>query len=83
MTKLLLDAAAKAGRADGLAVIKALEGMRYSGLTGAEEIRAADHQVIKDYYLLKGKAKSAMKDKNNFAEVIQSGKSFLSPEAAG
>ncbi|KQP38305.1 branched-chain amino acid ABC transporter substrate-binding protein [Methylobacterium sp. Leaf104] len=83
ITKLLLDAATKAGSADGPAVIKALEGMRYAGLTGEEEIRAADHQVIKDYYLLKGKAKSAMKDKDDFAEVIQSGKSFLSPEAAG
>lgn len=83
ITKLLLDAAAKAGSAEGPAVIKALEGMQYSGLTGGEEIRAADHQVIKDYYLLKGKAKSAMKDKDDFADVIHSGKSFLSPEAAG
>ena len=32
--------------------------MKYDGLTGTEEIRKADHQVIKDYYLLKGKAKS-------------------------
>ena len=64
-------------------MIKALKGMRYSGLTGEEEIRAADHQVIKDYYLLKGKAKSAMKDKDDYADIVHSGKSFLSPEAAG
>ena len=83
ITKLLLDAATKAGSADGPAVIKALKGMRYSGLTGEEEIRAADHQVIKDYYLLKGKAKSAMKDKDDYADIVHSGKSFLSPEAAG
>ena len=39
--------------------------------------------MIKDYYLLKGKAKSAMKDKDDFAEILSSGKSFLSPEQAG
>ena len=83
ITKLLLDAAAKAGSANGVDVIKALEGLTYAGLTGQEKIRAADHQVIKDYYLLKGKAKSAMKDKDDFADVVNSGKSFLSPAAAG
>ncbi|AMB46760.1 branched-chain amino acid ABC transporter substrate-binding protein [Methylobacterium sp. AMS5] len=83
ITKLLLDAVAKAGSAESPAVIKALEGLGYSGLTGHEEIRAADHQIIKDYYLLKGKAKSAMKDKDDFADVVTAGKSFLSPESAG
>ncbi|WP_336490226.1 ABC transporter substrate-binding protein [Methylobacterium nigriterrae] len=83
LTKLLIDGAAKAGSADGPAVIKALEGLKYSGLTGDEEIRAADHQCIKDYYLLKGKAKSAMGDKDDFVDIVGSGKSFLSPEAAG
>lgn len=82
-SKLLLDGAVKAGSTDGPAVAKALEGLNYEGPTGREEIRAADHQVIKDYYLLKGKAKSAMKDKDDFAEILSSGKSFLSPEQAG
>ena len=83
MTKLLLDAAAKAGSAEGPAVTKALEGLTYAGLTGEEEIRAADHQVIKNYYLLKGKPKAAMADKDDFVDIVSSGKSFLSPEAAG
>lgn len=83
MTKLLLDGAAKAGSAEGPAVAKALEGLTYAGLTGDEEIRAADHQVIKNYYLLKGKPKSQMADKDDFVEIVSSGKSFLSPEAAG
>ncbi|HET7410613.1 MAG TPA: ABC transporter substrate-binding protein, partial [Paracoccaceae bacterium] len=81
--KLLADGTAKAGSPDGAAVIKALEGMQYAGLTGDEEIRAADHQVIKDYYLLKAKAKSAMQDKDDYADIISSGQSFLSPEEAG
>lgn len=79
-TKLLIDAVAKAGSTDTAAVIKALEGMQYAGLTGDEEIRAADHQVIKNYYLLKGKPKSAMRDKDDYADIVSFGKSFLAPE---
>ena len=79
-TKILLDAMAKAGSADPKAVIAALQGMKYDGLTGAEEIRAADHQVLKNYYLLKGKPKSRMKDKDDFAEVVAVGKAFLPVE---
>lgn len=83
LTKLLVDAAVKAGSVEGPAVAEVLRGQKYDGLTGEEEIRAADHQVIKDYYLLKGKAKADMADENDYADVISAGKSFLSPEAAG
>ncbi|MGH6762664.1 MAG: ABC transporter substrate-binding protein [Phyllobacterium sp.] len=83
LTKLLVDAAVKAGSVEGPAVAQVLRGQKYDGLTGEEEIRAADHQVIKDYYLLKGKAKADMADKDDYADVISAGKSFLSPEAAG
>jgi len=82
-TRIMLDAIAKAGSADPAQVIKAMEGMQYEGLTGSETIRAADHQVLKNYYLLKAKAKSAMKDKDDYADIISSGQSFLSPEQAG
>ena len=81
--KLLLDAAAKAGSAEGSAVIGQLEGLKYTGLTGEEEIRAADHQVIKDYYLLKGKTKDAMAGKDDYVDIISAGKSFLSAEQSG
>ncbi len=83
MTKLLIDAAVQAGSTDGDAIAKVLNDMKYDGITGEELIRAGDHQVIKDYYLLKGKAKSAMKDNIDYADVVSSGKSFLDPEAAG
>jgi len=82
ISKLLIEGTKKAGSADGPAVAKALEGLDYDGLTGKETIRAADHQVIKNYYLLKGKAKSAMKDKDDYADIINSGQSFLSPQDA-
>ena len=83
LTKLLVDAAVKADSVEGSAVAGVLRGQQYDGLTGKEEIRAGDHQVIKDYYLLKGKAKADMADKNDYADIVSSGKSFLSPEAAG
>lgn len=81
--QLLLEGILKAGTTDVPAVIKALEGMSYEGPTGTETVRAEDHQVIKDYYLMLGKAKSAMKDKNDFAEIIKSTKAFLPPDKTG
>jgi branched-chain amino acid transport system substrate-binding protein len=78
ITKLLIDGARKAGSIDGPAVAKALEGMEYDGLTGKETIRAADHQVIKNYYLLKGKAKANMKDADDYVEIVNYGQSFRS-----
>jgi branched-chain amino acid transport system substrate-binding protein len=82
-TKLLVDSIIKAGTVDPKAVVAALEGMKYQGLTGEEEVRKADHQVLKNYYLLKGKAKSKMANKDDYVEVISSGRSFLSAEQAG
>ncbi|WP_354683440.1 ABC transporter substrate-binding protein [Cupriavidus necator] len=76
-TKIMVDGMIKAGSADPKAVVAALEGMKYEGLTGPEEIRAADHQVLKNYYLLKGKAKARMKDKDDYAEVVSVGQAFL------
>jgi len=64
-------------------VIAALEGMKYQGLTGDEEIRKADHQVLKNYYLLKGKAKSKMKNKDDYVDIVSFGKSFLPVDQAG
>jgi branched-chain amino acid transport system substrate-binding protein len=82
-TKILIDGIVKAGTVDQKAVIAALEGMKYEGLTGTEEIRKADHQVIKDYYLLKGKAKSKMKNAADYVDVVSSGKSFLPIDKTG
>lgn len=76
-TKILLDGIVKAGTADPKKVVAALQGMKYAGLTGSEEIRADDHQVLKNYYLLKGKPKSKMKDKDDYADIVNSGQSFL------
>jgi branched-chain amino acid transport system substrate-binding protein len=82
-TKLLIDGIIKAGSADPKAVIAALEGLKYQGLTGDEEVRKADHQVLKNYYLLKGKAKAKMKNKDDYVDVLSSGKSFLPVDQTG
>jgi len=82
-SKLLLDAITTAGTTDVPAVVAALEGMQYQGITGEEVMRKADHQVIKNYHLLKGKAKAQMKDKNDFVDVLSAGKSYLEPAQAG
>ena len=82
-TKLMIDAIIKAGTVDQKAVIAAMEGMKYQGLTGEEEVRKEDHQVLKNYYLLKGKAKSKMKNKDDYADIVSSGKSFLPVDQTG
>lgn len=82
-TKLLIDGIIKAGSTEQKAVIAALEGMKYQGLTGDEEIRKADHQVLKNYYLLKGKAKAKMTNKDDYVDVLSSGKSFLPVDQTG
>lgn len=64
-------------------MVAALEGMKYAGLTGDEEIRKGDHQVLKNYYLLKGKAKAKMANKDDYVEVVSSGKSFLPLDQTG
>ncbi|WP_372738972.1 ABC transporter substrate-binding protein [Neptunomonas sp.] len=75
-TKLLLDAIVEAGTTTPGDVIKALEGKSYEGPTGTETVRAADHQVLKNYYLLKGKSASEMQNADDFAEIVSYGKSF-------
>jgi branched-chain amino acid transport system substrate-binding protein len=81
-TQVILDGVKAAGEVSAK-TISAIEGMSYQGPTGAETVRAGDHQVIKDYYLLKGKAASAMKDADDFADLISSGRSFPSEQDSG
>ena len=82
-TKVMLEAIVKAGSLDGAAVSAALQGMRFQGPTGDELIRPGDHQVLKDYYLLRGKPQGQMRDEDDLAEVISSGRSFVEPDHTG
>ncbi len=83
ITKMMLDGIVKANSAETAKVIAAMEGTKFDGLTGSELIRKEDHQVIKNYYLLKGKAKASMKDKDDYCDIVQGGQSYLSPADAG
>ncbi|TAM59789.1 ABC transporter substrate-binding protein [bacterium] len=67
---LVLKAIELAKSSDPLKVAKALESFKYAGPTGPEQVRAFDHQVVKPYYLLRGKAQSAMKDQWDFVETL-------------
>jgi branched-chain amino acid transport system substrate-binding protein len=82
-TKILLDGMVKAGSTDPKKVIAVLEGMKYAGLTGPEEIRKGDHQVLKNYYLLKGKPKARMKNADDYVDIVSSGQSFLPLDKTG
>lgn len=80
--KLAATGIEKAKSADPAAVIKALEGLQYEGPTGSETVRAEDHQVIKDYYLLRGKAKPDIADDDDLMEIVSKGNTAV-PVAEG
>ncbi|EJE50494.1 ABC-type branched-chain amino acid transport system, periplasmic component [Acidovorax sp. CF316] len=82
-TRMLIEAINKAKSTDPKAVAAALEGLKFESLTGLEEVRKEDHQVLRDFYLIKGKAKGQMRDKDDYADIISSGRFFLSPQEAG
>ncbi len=64
------DAVKRAGSFDHVAVIKALEGHRFTLLVGEEYWRDWDHQGIHPTYVGIGKKSSQMKDKYDLFEVI-------------
>lgn len=76
VTELTLRGIKAAGSSEPAAVVKALEGMSYQGATGEETVRAGDHQVLKNYYLLRGKAKAAKSYDDDYADILSFGKSF-------
>ena len=82
-TQAMVEAINKAGTTDVAAVIKAFETLSYEGPTGLETVRSADHQVLKDYYLMLGKPKAKMRNPDDFVDVISAEKAFLAPEKTG
>lgn len=82
LARLIMEGAAKARSSDPAKMIAAMEGLRYEGPTGTEEIRAFDHQCIKDYYLLRGKPAKSMVDADDFLEVLTAGRAFQDRDKA-
>jgi branched-chain amino acid transport system substrate-binding protein len=83
LARLVMEGIAKSGTADPSKIVGAMEGLQYAGPTGAEEIRSADHQCLKDYYLTLGKSPGKMSDANDFLEVISGSRSFVDPAKTG
>jgi branched-chain amino acid transport system substrate-binding protein len=78
MTKIQIMGMELAGTTDTAAVRKALEGMQYDGPTGQEEIQAFDHQVKKNFYLLRAKSRKDIERPGDNAAVISFGQSVKS-----
>jgi len=82
-TKLQIMVIQKAGTMDTDAVVKVLEGLRYEGPTGVEEIQAFNHQTKKNYYLLQAKAKKDIKGPGDNATIVSYGISVKSKGECG
>lgn len=82
-TQVIAEGIRKANSTECSKVIQALEGLQYEGICGTETVRAGDHQILKDCYLARGKARSAMKDPYDFVDIVSSGQSFIPVEQTG
>lgn len=72
MAKLTIQAIERAKSTDPNKIIKQLEGYKYDGPTGKEEIRAFDHQVIHPYFLSVGKSPKEKKYDDDYLKVLSS-----------
>jgi branched-chain amino acid transport system substrate-binding protein len=77
LTRIILEGVRKAGSVRPPDVIAALEGLSYEGITGPETIRSWDHQVLRPYYLLRGKSKARMNDADDFCDILSATSSFV------
>lgn len=75
--KILIDVMVKVGSVDLKKVVVVMEGMKYDGFMGLEEICKGDYQVLKNYYLLKGKLKVWMKNVDDYVDIVSLGQLFL------
>jgi branched-chain amino acid transport system substrate-binding protein len=73
MTRILLRAMERAKSTDVTDVIKAMEGWEFEDLLGKQKIDAATHQTLRPYFFLRCKAKDQMKDKWDFADIVDTG----------
>jgi len=53
--------------------VSAMEGLEFEGLLGKTSIDPRTHQTVRPYFIVRGKAPSAMKDAEDFAEVVAVG----------
>jgi branched-chain amino acid transport system substrate-binding protein len=70
LTRMVLDTANDIKSTDHNKMKAALEGKKFQYLKGEGQIRACDHVYISEFFVTKGKAKSAMKGKFDLLEVV-------------
>src|SRR6266481_2708835 len=82
MTRMLLAGFDKARSDDVQAVVKALEGLEMNDIVGPMRVDGATHQTLRPYFLLRCKAKGAMKHELDFGDVVATGNTPLPKEYA-
>ncbi len=80
---VMLECIERAGSTDPMKVIEAWEGYECDGITGREKWRACDHQCIKNYFTVKCKGPQAMKDPEDFGDIVGYSANFLPCEKTG
>lgn len=70
LMKMTLLGMQKANSTEPEKVIKALEGMKGKNFVGNFEIVAKNHQTVRPYFVLKTKPEKEMKDKYDFATIV-------------
>lgn len=71
--RTVLLAMEKAGSTEVAKVIEAMEGMRYDSILGPTSIDARTHQTVRPYFVIRGKAPSAMKSATDYADIVAVG----------
>ena len=82
MTRMLLAGFDKAKSDDVQAVVKSLEGLEMNDIVGPMRVDGATHQTLRPYFLLRCKAKGAMKHELDFGDVVATGNTPLPKEYA-
>ncbi len=78
--RIPLMAMEKAGTTEIAKVIQTMEGMEFESLVGPARIDPKTHQTIRPYFVVRGKAQSAMKDATDFADVVHVGSDPQPPD---
>jgi branched-chain amino acid transport system substrate-binding protein len=68
--KAMLDGVTNSGSSKSSDIIKAMETQPFNGVTAEEVFRPEDHQLLKDYYVLRGKPKAEQADADDIMEVV-------------
>lgn len=81
--QMMVEGINTAGTEEVPALIEALEGLTYDGVTGTESIRPEDHQVVKPYYFMRGKAAADMADGDDYIDILESETALMPVEETG